>query len=140
MSDLKFYFKSGIMINFIGSVIVAAILPVIGRPVCILFGADSVTLEYVLEVMPFYSWGFIVMAFNMMIVAFLYATDESLLAILISALRGIVLNAIVIFGVPAIWGKDTIWFTMGIYEAITLIIAIALLKCSRKKKNYEQRK
>lgn len=140
MSDLKFYFKSGIMINFIGSVIVAAILPVIGRPVCILFGADSVTLEYVLEVMPFYSWGFIVMAFNMMIVAFLYATDESLLAILISALRGIVLNAIVIFGVPAIWGKDTIWFTMGIYEAITLIIAIALLKCSRKKKNYEQKK
>lgn len=131
MEDLKFYFKSGVLINFVGSVIVTALLLTSGRPVCMLFGADSVTLAYVLEVMPFYSWGFIVMAFNMMIVAFLYATDKSVLAILISTLRGVVLNAIVIFGVPAIFGGAAVWFTMGVYEAVTLIIAVGLLKYSR---------
>jgi len=131
--DLKFYFKSGVWINFIGSVIVTGVLLAVSRPVCMLFGADAQTLEFVVKVMPFFSWGFIVMAFNMMIVAYLYSTDRSVLATIISVMRGIVLSSIVIFAVPAIFGGNAVWFTMGAYELITLAIAIILLKRSEKR-------
>lgn len=133
IKSLNFYFKSGIWINFIGSVVITILLLIISRPICMLFGADDITLAYVLKVMPYYSWGFIIMAFNMMIVAYLYATDQADAATIISFLRGILLSAVIILGVPAIFGKNTIWFTMGIYEAITLIAAVILLKRRMKK-------
>lgn len=126
--DLKYYFKAGVLINFVGSVIVTGILILLSRPISMLFGADAKTLEYVVEVMPWYSWGFIVMAFNMMIVAYLFSTDKSTVATVISVLRGIVLTAIVIIGVPVILGADSVWFTQGIYEALSLIVAVILLK------------
>ena len=129
--DLKAYFKAGIWINFVGSVIVTGILLMVSRPVCMLFGADAQTLEYVLQVMPLYSWGFIVQAFNMMIVAYLFSTDKSTQATVISVLRGIILTVVVTFAVPAMFGGASVWLTMGIYEALALVIAAVILKKTR---------
>lgn len=60
--NLKFYFRTGILINFVGSVVITALIILFNRPICVLFGADPTTLEYTLTVMPQYSWGFIIMA------------------------------------------------------------------------------
>lgn len=43
--DLKFYFKTGILTNFFGSIIVTALIIVFSRHICNLFGADSATLN-----------------------------------------------------------------------------------------------
>lgn len=126
--DLKFYFKAGIWINFIGSVVVVGLVLLFSRPICALFGADAVTLDYVLRVMPFYAWGFIVMSFNVMISAYLYSTDRSVQSIIINVLRSIVVNSIVILVLPEIFGAGIVWFTFGIYEAIVLVVACILLK------------
>lgn len=130
--ELKFYFKSGVWINFIGSVLVTGLVILTGRPICAMFGADAQTLEYVLEVMPLYSWGFIVMAFNVMISSYLYSTERSVQAIIINFLRSIVVSSIVILGLPAILGEGIIWHTFGIYEAIVLVVAFILLKHSER--------
>ncbi len=60
--NLKFYFRTGILINFVGSVVITALIILFSRPICVLFGADPTTLEYTLTVMPQYPWGFIIMA------------------------------------------------------------------------------
>ena len=130
--DLKFYFRTGILINFVGSVVITALILLFSRPICVLFGTDPTTLEYTLTVMPRYSWGFIVMAFNVMISAYLYSTERSAQAIAINFVRSIVANTAVILLLPRIFGADIIWFTFGIYEIIVLIFAFSLLKYSER--------
>jgi len=131
-TDLKYYFKAGLWTNFIGSLIVTALVLLFSRPICALFGADDVTLAYTLKVMPLYAWGFVIMAFNVMISAYLYSTERSKHAIILNVLRSVVVNASVILLLPAVFGKDIIWFSFGIYEILVLFIAYYLLKKSEK--------
>lgn len=130
--DLKYYFRAGVLINFFGSAAVVGLILLLSRPICCLFGADPATLEYSLDVMPFYCWGFVIMAFNVMISTYLYSTERSIQAIIINFLRSIVVSAGVIFILPNILGANAVWFTFGVYEVIILVIAFGLLKHSEK--------
>jgi len=130
--DLKYYFRAGILINFFGSAAVVGFILLLSRPICCLFGADPATLEYALNVMPFYCWGFVIMAFNVMISTYLYSTERSIQAIIINFLRSIVVSAGVIFILPNILGANAVWFTFGVYEVIILVIAFGLLKHSER--------
>ena len=129
---LKYYFKSGLLIGFLGSVFVTLIYIVFGNPICTLFGADTATLDYTVSIIPMYSIGFIVMALNAMISAYLYSTERCFQASNISTLRSIIVNAAVILLLPRIFGANAVWFTFAVYEAIVLIIAVVLLKHSEK--------
>lgn len=130
--DLKFYFGVSVLINLIGSVAVVGLILVFSRPICVLFGADPATLEYALSVMPMYSWGFVAVAFNVLISAYLYSTDRAAQAVVINVLRSIVVNVAVILLLPNLFGPDAIWTTLGIYETIVLAVAFGLLKHSER--------
>ena len=67
-----------------------------------------------------------------MISAYLYSTEHSFQATIISFLRSIIVNAAVILLLPRILGGNAVWFTFAVYEAIVLIIAVVLLKHSEK--------
>ena len=79
-----------------------------------------------------YAWGFVVMAFNVMIASYLYSTERPLQAVLINFLRSLCVNVGVIIILPSICGANVIWFTFGIYEVIVLLIAFGLLKHSER--------
>lgn len=130
--DLKFYFKTGLGICGVGSILVAILAVLLGRPICILFGASGATLEYILGVLPKFAVGFIAMAFNVLTCAYLYSTERSLQSTVISILRSIIISSAVILLLPEIFGVDVIWFTLVIYEAVVLIVAVALLKHSER--------
>jgi len=130
--DLKFYFRTGILINFFGSTLVTGAILLLSRQICGLFGADAETLEYTLQVMPMYSVGFIVSSFNVMITSYLYSTERSTYSSIISFLRSLVVNAAVILILPRIFGADAIWITFAVYEAIVLVVAFGLLKHSER--------
>lgn len=125
--DMRFYFKAGMLINFIGSIVVMALVLAVSRPICLLFGSNPETLEYIVQIMPLYSWGFVVMSLNVMISAYLYSTERSGYAIIINFLRSIVVSVAVILILPKIFGANIVWFTFGIYEAIMLVISAWLL-------------
>ena len=72
------------------------------------------------------------MAINVMISSYLYSTERSGSALCISVLRSLVMNVAVILILPKFFGEGIIWFSLLIYEAIVLIIAITLLKRSEK--------
>lgn len=131
-ADLKFYFRTGILINFFGSMLVTGVILLLSRQICGLFGADAETLEYTLQVMPLYSAGFIVSSFNVMITSYLYSTERSTYSSIISFLRSLVVNAAVILILPRIFGADAIWITFAVYEAIVLFVAFGLLKHSER--------
>lgn len=131
-NDVRFYFKAGLGISGLGSMIMIMFVILLGRPSCILFGADTGTLEYILNVLPQFSLGFFAMAFNVTISAYLYSTERSLQSTIISILRSFIISSAVILLLPKIFGTRVIWFTFLIYEAIVLIVAVALLKHSER--------
>ena len=131
-ADLKFYLRAGMIINFIGSVLIYILLLFVGGPVCTMFGADPVTLDYTVASMPKYAWGFSVMALNTIISAYLYSTKRSTQAIVMNVLRSFVFDIAVIVVLPEIFGPEIIWHTFGIFEAMVLAAAVVLLKSSEK--------
>ena len=130
--DLKFYFKAGMGISFLGSIFISILVVFFSRHICVLYGADEVTQEYILKVLPQFAVGFIAMALNVMISSYLYSTERTVQAISISILRSIVVNAVVILILPYIFGEGIIWLTLLIYEMIVFVVALVLLKQSEK--------
>lgn len=131
-TDMKFYFKVGLGINLIGSAVLTVIIILLSRNIFILFGSDAETIEYTLGVLPKYAWGFLLMAFNVMISAYMYSTERSVYAIILNVLRSLVVSVLIIMLLPEIFGANTVWYTFGIYEAIVLIFAILLLRHSER--------
>lgn len=130
--DLKYFFRAGLLINVIGSIVIYFLLFVVSAPICKLFGADAETLELTVECIPKYAWGFSVMAINTIISAYLYSTKRSYQAIIMNTLRSFVFSLAVILLLPAVFGAEIIWHTFGIYEALVLAVALVLLKSSEK--------
>lgn len=130
--DLKYYFRAGVLINCIGSVIINILLLFIGRYVCHLFGADPETLDFTVKAMPLYAWGFIIMSFNTIISAYLYSTKRTKQANVINVLRSLLVNTAIILLLPQVFGSGIVWYTFGIYEAIVLAVAVILLKHSER--------
>lgn len=131
--DMKFYFHMGLIINFVGSILINLLLLFIGGNICKLFGADAETLNFTVQSMPLFSWGFTIMSLNVMISMYLYSTKRSKQAIIINILRSLILNSLVILCLPMLFKQEfIIWFTFGIYEIFVFIIAVVLLKQSEK--------
>ena len=130
--DMKWYFRSGMLISFVGSIVIVGLCVLFGRPICALFGADAETLEYTLRYLPQYAWAFVVVGLNTMISAYLYSTERSGYAIPLNICRALVFNTLVIRGLPALAGEGIIWYTYGIAECAVLVLAVILLKVSER--------
>ena len=68
--NLKFYFRTGILINFVGSVVITALIILFSRPICVLFGADPTTLEYTPVLLGVHHHGFGIYEIIVLIFAF----------------------------------------------------------------------
>ncbi len=130
--DLKYYFRSGIVICLVGSSLIVLISILLAAPICSLFGASGEMLEYTVKYLPQYAWAFIIAGINTLISAYLYSTKRSNYAIVLNIARSLVLNTAVILGLSALLGSGIVWFTFGISECVVLILAIALLRASER--------
>lgn len=130
--SLRYYFHAGTIINFVGSILVNAILLLLGGTICALFGADSATLDFTVRVMPLYSWGFVAVGITSNISSYLYSTKRSKQADTISILRSFIFNTIVILLLPMIFGGNIVWHCFGIAETIVMLISFILLKRSER--------
>lgn len=130
--DLKFYFYASLIINFIGSLLVNMALLFVSAPVCKLFGISGDTLAFTLRVMPKYATGFVIMSLNMVISMYLYSTKRTKEALALNIFRGIVFASAAILLMPAIFGRESIWYAFAVYEAISLVLAIALVRLSER--------
>ncbi|MDR1917398.1 MAG: hypothetical protein LBQ05_00215 [Christensenellaceae bacterium] len=59
--DLKFYFRMGIIINLVSSVVLYVLILFVGGGISRLFGADDYTVAFIVKILPQYGWGFVLM-------------------------------------------------------------------------------
>lgn len=130
--DMKYYFHAGIVICLVGSSLIVLLSVLFSRPICILFGADENILGFTVKYLPQYAWAFIVAGVNTLISAYLYSTKRSTPAIILNVARSLVLNIVIILGLPALFGGGIVWFTFGISECLVLVLAVILLRFSER--------
>jgi len=81
-------------------------------------------LQIAPEIIRTYSISFILLPFNVFATYYLQAIVRPKAAFLLSILRGLVLSGALILILPALFGGDSIWFTMPVTETIVAILAI----------------
>lgn len=126
--EMRWYFRSGIIINSILSVLIYGVLFFFDQPVICIFNRDAELVQTASVVLPLFSLSFIPMSLNLIYTAFLFSTKRTGAADVIAISRGIVVKALAIFCIPAIFGSNAIWMAPFAAETLTLVLAIRLNK------------
>lgn len=126
--EMKYFFRCGVIINFILSILIYAILYLFGETVIRIFNQDTELVRTAQTALPLFSLSFIPMALNLVYTAFMFSTKRTAQASAIAICRGIVIKATAIFCVPILFGTDIIWLAPFIAEALTFIWAMVLKK------------
>lgn len=105
---------------------------VIGRPICILFGANDAAIEIVKLSLPKYCLNYVFAACSSVIGAYLFSTKRTPYAIVLNICRSLVFNSLCINILPRLFGYDFVWYTVAVAEGICLAIALTLKKISER--------
>lgn len=130
--DLKYYFRSGAIINFAGGTATYILFVLFKKKIVTLFNSDIMLISASTEALPLFGWAFIVMALNLIISAYLYSTKRTREAVIVAIFRCLIFTPLSILLLPLAFGSGIVWYTVGIAEILTLIIAVILLKLSEK--------
>lgn len=97
-----------------------------------MFGANPETASYVANTLPKYTWGFMFMSLNTIYSAYMYSTKRTTYAIILNIVRSFVFTTLITLVLPLIFGGEMAWYTFGIYEALSFVLAFFLLKVSER--------
>ncbi len=126
--EINDYFRFGMAINLVLSVLVSAGLILFDEPAIRIFSQDMELINAASKALPVFSLSFIPMALNLVYTSLLYSTKRTKQSDIIAICRGIVIKAIAIFCIPVIFGNNTIWAAPLVAEMITFAIAVILTK------------
>lgn len=126
--EINDYFRFGMAINLVLSVLVSAGLILFDEPAIRIFSQDIELIKAASKALPVFALSFIPMALNLVYTSLLYSTKRTKQSDIIAICRGIVIKAIAIFCIPIIFGSNTIWAAPLVAEMITFAIAVILTK------------
>ncbi|MDO5426161.1 MAG: MATE family efflux transporter [Eubacteriales bacterium] len=130
--SLRYYLKSGLLMSAVGGIAAWILTFFIGKPVCVLFGAEASAVSIVVDALPKYCLNFVFATTSAVIAAYLFSTKRTQYAIPLNVCRSIVFNFLCINFLPLIFGKDFVWFTVVVAEGICVVIAVTLWKVSER--------
>ncbi len=100
----------------------------------LVLGKAGAEVGYTGESITKYVWAFLPAALNVVLIGYFTATARPRAAFAFSVLRGMVLSAVAVFTLAAIFGGDGIWFGALTSETACLIVMTGYLVIMEKKK------
>lgn len=128
---LAWYFRRGIIINIVLSVLIYGALFFFDAPVIRIFNREPTLVKEATAALPLFALSFVPMAPNLIYTAYFFSTKRTGTANAIAISRGIALKALLIFCLPLAFGTETIWLAPFITELVTLCAAIVLRRTSK---------
>lgn len=126
-AEMGWYFRCGIIINGILSVLIYGALFFFDEPVIRIFNRDEELVRTASAVLPLFSLSFIPMALNLIYTAFLFSTKRTGAANVIAISRGMIVKSLAILCMPVLFGSDSIWIAPFAAETITLVLSSMIL-------------
>ena len=129
--EMRWYFRSGLLINLVLSVLIYGGLFFFDVPVIRIFNREPELLREASGALPYFALSFIPMVLNLICTAYFFSTKRTGHANAIAVSHGIALKALMIFCLPLIFGTEAIWLAPFVTEVPTLLAAMVLSKTSR---------
>ena len=126
--EINDYFRFGMAINLVLSVLVSAGLILFDEPAIRIFSQDIELIKAASKALPVFALSFIPMALNLIYTSLLYSTKRTRQSDIIAICRGIIIKAIAIFCIPVLLGTKTIWAAPFVAEMITFAIVVVLTR------------
>lgn len=121
--ELKNLFKKSMILVGIASILMLLISEGLATPLARIFvGYDPALLKLSARALRLYSLSFLFSGINLFASSFFTALNNGLLSALISFLRTLVFQVILILFLPKVLGIDGVWLAVVIAEVLTLIV------------------
>jgi len=135
--EMKSLFKKSLVIVVFFATIMTFLAELLAMPLAKVFvGYDPELLTMTCRALRLFSLSFLFSGVNMFASAFFTALNNGAISALISFLRSLVFEVMMILLLPVIWGLDGIWFAVVIAEILTLVITITMFATKKKQYNY----
>ena len=137
ISELKNLFRKSIFIISGTSVILTAAAVLLSSPLSMLFvGYDKELYEMTNHGFIIYSLSFIFCGMNIFGSAFFTALNNGIVSAVISFLRTLLFQIVVVLTLPLILGLNGIWLSVVVAEMLALIVTIIFFIIKRKQYKY----
>lgn len=135
--ELKNLFKRSLVIIGCSAVFLTAMAELLSGVLAGVFvGYDAELLEMTTNAIRLYVMCYLVAGFNIFASSFFTALNNGLVSALISFLRTLVFQVIMIYVLPIFWGLNGIWLAVVFAEILSLVVSISSFIANRKKYNY----
>ena len=122
--DMQYFFRCGLWIDVVLCGLVYAAYAAAGPRALTLFLSDEGLIAAAYEALKFYGFSMIPAAANIVYITYFLSTKQTGRSMLIACSRGVVLNSLFIYAVPALFGTWSIWMSMIFAETLTLLLAV----------------
>ena len=85
------------------------------------------------DILRTYCICYLIVPLNILSTYYLQAIMKAGASLIVSLLRSVILSSILLFAMPAIAGKDSLWYVMNIVEAVTFAVMIIIAAVYEKK-------
>ena len=130
--DLHYFLRAGVIVSFGGSAVVYGLIIALGGVICAMFGADAPATAITVAAIPRHGWAFLFASMNTILSSYLYSTKRTGAAVTLNLLRSFVFTVSVILILPTLFGAELIWYTAAVYEALSLLAALLLVRATEK--------
>lgn len=136
-SELKNLFKKSRIVIGITGIALTFIAITLSTPLSSLFvGYDAELFEMTKHGFTLYSLSFLILGFNIFGSAFFTALNNGIISAVISFLRTLIFQIIVVLTLPLILGIDGIWLSVVMSEILSLIVTFIFFITQKKHYHY----
>lgn len=129
--EMNWYFRSGLLINAVLSILFDGVLFFFNVPVIRIFNKETELVQKTSAALVWFALSFIPMALNLIYTAYFFSTKRTGTANVIALSRGIIVKALMIFCIPMLFGAEAIWAAPVVSETVTCCAAAALYQTNR---------
>lgn len=135
--ELKNLLKKSLRLLGVTALILTVISEILSEVLASIFVSyDAELLELTTKALRLFSLSYLIAWFNMFASSFFTALNNGLISAVISFLRTLVFQTIMIFILPEILGIDGIWLAVVFAELLAMIVSAIFLIKNKKKYNY----
>lgn len=136
-SELKNLFHKSQTFLMLSGVLLLVASESLARPLSAIFvNYDAALLDMTVRGFRIYSLAFLIMGINVWGSSFFTALNNGLVSAVISFLRTLVFQIVVIMILPVLLGVDGIWFSIVAAEVMALFVTVGFLFMNRRKYHY----
>ena len=137
IKELKSLLKKSVILLAVSSIVLTGIAEILASPLAGVFVSyDKNLLDMTTVAIRIYVISYIFAGFNIFASAFFTALNNGFISALISFLRTLVFQVLMIYLLPYFWELEGIWMSVIFAEVLSLIVSAVCFIINRKKYQY----